>query len=164
MVKPCSDYRVHVHYSTLQVIKNTDKKKIHQEKYNITRTRLLPLELQWRLAIANGQLCFIYFQDLQPSSSETDPLSLSQVHKHMVRSPPPVFWPRSPRSSVFNFINNEVSSKKEFICFYNSKYPVSWRTKAIHLDIMTKIQWVKVNNNYFYYIFCIFIKTFPRLV
>ncbi|XP_058063725.1 uncharacterized protein LOC131213657 [Anopheles bellator] len=34
--------------------------------------------------------------------AETDPLALPQVHEHMIRSPPPTFWPRAPKT-VFNF-------------------------------------------------------------
>ncbi|XP_035777377.1 uncharacterized protein LOC118458723 [Anopheles albimanus] len=34
--------------------------------------------------------------------AETDPLALPQVHEHMIRSPPPTFWPRAQKT-VFNF-------------------------------------------------------------
>lgn len=37
------------------------------------------------------------------ASEPDDPLSLPEVHEHMVRSPPPTSWPRSPRFSLFSF-------------------------------------------------------------
>ncbi|XP_029712349.1 uncharacterized protein LOC109405537 isoform X3 [Aedes albopictus] len=55
---------------------------------------------------SDDAILILMTQDLQDPNSEADPLSLPQVHEHMVRSPPPAFWPRSPRSSVFNFIHN----------------------------------------------------------
>lgn len=55
---------------------------------------------------SDDAILILMTQDLQDASSETDPMSLPQVHEHMVRSPPPAFWPRSPHSSVFNFFNN----------------------------------------------------------
>nr|XP_023028939.1 uncharacterized protein LOC111517121 isoform X2 [Leptinotarsa decemlineata] len=32
---------------------------------------------------------------------DVDPLSLPEVHKHMIRSPPPTHWPRSPNFKAF---------------------------------------------------------------
>ncbi|XP_059478403.1 uncharacterized protein LOC132198399 [Neocloeon triangulifer] len=37
------------------------------------------------------------------SSLDLDPLSLPEIHEHMIRSPPPTTWPRSPNSRVFQF-------------------------------------------------------------
>ncbi|CAB3366884.1 Hypothetical predicted protein [Cloeon dipterum] len=37
------------------------------------------------------------------SSLDLDPLSLPEIHEHMIRSPPPTSWPRSPNSRVFHF-------------------------------------------------------------
>lgn len=54
---------------------------------------------------SDDAILILMAQDLNPNT-EADPLSLPQVHEHMVRSPPPAFWPRSPHSSVFNFTNN----------------------------------------------------------
>lgn len=39
--------------------------------------------------------------------SDVDPLTIPEFHKHMVRSPPPVNWPRSP---VFRFENSSQES------------------------------------------------------
>ncbi|KAG5875787.1 hypothetical protein JTB14_023535 [Gonioctena quinquepunctata] len=38
---------------------------------------------------------------------DVDPLSLPEVHKHMIRSPPPTHWPRSPNFKAFMFDHNE---------------------------------------------------------
>lgn len=47
---------------------------------------------------------------------DSDPFTLPEVHEHMIRSPPPMHWPRSPRFSLFNFsqgqdINGTISSQ-----------------------------------------------------
>ncbi|EAT34341.1 AAEL013403-PA [Aedes aegypti] len=55
---------------------------------------------------SDDAILILMSQDFQDSHTEADPLSLPQVHEHMIRSPPPAFWPRSPRNSVFNFSNN----------------------------------------------------------
>ncbi|KAL1491773.1 hypothetical protein ABEB36_012322 [Hypothenemus hampei] len=34
---------------------------------------------------------------------DVDPLSLPEVHEHMIRSPPPTHWPRSPNFRIFEF-------------------------------------------------------------
>ncbi|XP_022900625.1 uncharacterized protein [Onthophagus taurus] len=34
---------------------------------------------------------------------EVDPFSLPEMHEHMIRSPPPASWPRSPNRKVFSF-------------------------------------------------------------
>lgn len=39
----------------------------------------------------------------QSGTVDQDPLSLPEVHEHMIRSPPPTTWPRSPNSRVFRF-------------------------------------------------------------
>ncbi|KAK9509654.1 hypothetical protein O3M35_006919 [Rhynocoris fuscipes] len=44
------------------------------------------------------------------SELETDPLSLPEVHQHMIRSPPPTSWPRSPNFKMFRFPNESESS------------------------------------------------------
>ncbi|XP_054262002.1 uncharacterized protein LOC128985985 isoform X2 [Macrosteles quadrilineatus] len=36
----------------------------------------------------------------------TDPFSLPEVHQHMIRSPPPTSWPRSPNFKMFRFPND----------------------------------------------------------
>ncbi|KAJ8921757.1 hypothetical protein NQ315_010668 [Exocentrus adspersus] len=38
---------------------------------------------------------------------EVDPLFLPEVHEHMIRSPPPTNWPRSPNFRVFQFPHGE---------------------------------------------------------
>lgn len=42
---------------------------------------------------------------------DVDPLTIPEFHKHMVRSPPPVNWPRSP---VFRFENSSQVSIRWF--------------------------------------------------
>uniref|UniRef100_A0A182ILJ1 Uncharacterized protein n=1 Tax=Anopheles atroparvus TaxID=41427 RepID=A0A182ILJ1_ANOAO len=48
----------------------------------------------------------ILMSDEFNGETETDPLAMPQVHEHMIRSPPPTFWPRSQKT-VFNFGNEE---------------------------------------------------------
>ncbi|XP_050296026.1 uncharacterized protein LOC126735945 isoform X2 [Anthonomus grandis grandis] len=38
---------------------------------------------------------------------ELDPLSLPEMHEHMIRSPPPTCWPRTPNFRAFDFPNKE---------------------------------------------------------
>ncbi|XP_076251318.1 uncharacterized protein LOC143190703 isoform X2 [Rhynchophorus ferrugineus] len=51
---------------------------------------------------------------------DIDPMSLPEMHEHMIRSPPPVNWPRSPNFRAFQFpgdmddtLQVEVNSTKE---------------------------------------------------
>ncbi|XP_072157687.1 uncharacterized protein [Bemisia tabaci] len=41
--------------------------------------------------------------------ADVDPLTLPDIHQHMVRSPPPVSWPRSP---IFRFDSSQESLEK----------------------------------------------------
>lgn len=34
-------------------------------------------------------------------------MSLPEMHEHMIRSPPPTNWPKSPNFKVFHFPHNE---------------------------------------------------------
>ncbi|KAL1122640.1 hypothetical protein AAG570_002967 [Ranatra chinensis] len=47
------------------------------------------------------------------SELETDPMSLPEVHQHMIRSPPPTSWPRSPNFKMFRFPNESENSSQE---------------------------------------------------
>lgn len=38
---------------------------------------------------------------------DVDPLSLPEMHEHMIRSPPPTTWPKSPNHKIFNFPHDE---------------------------------------------------------
>lgn len=38
-----------------------------------------------------------------PADLDVDPLTLPEIHEHMIRSPPPVSWPKSPNFKVFRF-------------------------------------------------------------
>lgn len=38
---------------------------------------------------------------------DVDPMSLPETHEHMIRSPPPVHWPRSPNFRAFQFPNGD---------------------------------------------------------
>lgn len=44
---------------------------------------------------------------------ETDPLSLPEVHEHMIRSPPPTSWPRTPNFKMFRFPNETDSTASQ---------------------------------------------------
>lgn len=44
------------------------------------------------------------FQEF-PNELDVDPLSLPEIHEHMIRSPPPTNWPKSPYFKVFTFPN-----------------------------------------------------------
>lgn len=45
--------------------------------------------------------------DFNQELGDTDPLTLAQVHEHLVRSPPPAFWPHTP---AFSFNTTPMSS------------------------------------------------------
>ncbi|XP_028144663.2 uncharacterized protein LOC114338268 isoform X2 [Diabrotica virgifera virgifera] len=38
---------------------------------------------------------------------DVDPMSLPEMHEHMIRSPPPTNWPKSPNFRVFHFPHND---------------------------------------------------------
>ncbi|KAJ3667083.1 hypothetical protein Zmor_002492 [Zophobas morio] len=38
---------------------------------------------------------------------DVDPLTLPEMHEHMIRSPPPTTWPKSPNFKIFQFPNGE---------------------------------------------------------
>nr|CAD7405866.1 unnamed protein product [Timema poppensis] len=38
-----------------------------------------------------------------PIDLDVDPLTLPEIHEHMIRSPPPTTWPKSPNFKVFRF-------------------------------------------------------------
>ncbi|PSN48801.1 hypothetical protein C0J52_07020 [Blattella germanica] len=38
-----------------------------------------------------------------PADLDVDPLTLPEIHEHMIRSPPPTTWPKSPNFKVFHF-------------------------------------------------------------
>ncbi|XP_068911097.1 uncharacterized protein [Tenebrio molitor] len=38
---------------------------------------------------------------------DVDPLTLPEMHEHMIRSPPPTTWPKSPNFKFFQFPNGE---------------------------------------------------------
>uniref|UniRef100_A0A1B6MKJ5 Uncharacterized protein n=1 Tax=Graphocephala atropunctata TaxID=36148 RepID=A0A1B6MKJ5_9HEMI len=44
----------------------------------------------------------------------TDPFSLPEVHQHMIRSPPPTSWPRSPNFKMFRFPNDGDQDSAQF--------------------------------------------------
>lgn len=69
-----------------------------------------------------------FFCDLQEYATDfdVDPFALPGVHEHMIRSPPPTTWPKSPNCRIFHFPNgddetlrvevNNVSYKHIFVC------------------------------------------------
>lgn len=58
---------------------------------------------------------------------DSDPFTLPEVHEHMIRSPPPTHWPRSPRFSLFNFSqgqdNNGTISSQSSEASTHIEYP-----------------------------------------
>ncbi|KAK4881378.1 hypothetical protein RN001_004697 [Aquatica leii] len=42
-----------------------------------------------------------------PTDIDLDPFTLPEMHEHMIRSPPPTSWPKSPNFKVFQFPNGE---------------------------------------------------------
>jgi hypothetical protein len=60
-------------------------------------------------------MCF-YIQEF-PTDFDVDPLTLPEIHEHMIRSPPPTTWPKSPNFKVFRFpmqSSDDDSSQVEF--------------------------------------------------
>lgn len=47
-----------------------------------------------------------------PTDLDVDPLTLPEIHEHMIRSPPPTTWPRSPNFRMFNFPVEEEQPTK----------------------------------------------------
>lgn len=43
---------------------------------------------------------------------DVDPLSLPEIHEHMIRSPPPTTWPKSPNFKVFKFPMPDESGRE----------------------------------------------------
>ncbi|KAK9758688.1 hypothetical protein QE152_g726 [Popillia japonica] len=67
-----------------------------------------------------------------PIDLDVDPMTLPDVHEHMIRSPPPTSWPKSPNHRVFHFppeedetLHVEVTSKEKGKSESKHKY-TSW--------------------------------------
>ena len=63
------------------------------------------------------------FQEL----GDTDPLTLAQVHEHLVRSPPPASWSNTP---MFHFPHLNNTDKSDSTAHYNSPP----KTPARHIN------------------------------
>ncbi|KAJ1526155.1 hypothetical protein ONE63_009315 [Megalurothrips usitatus] len=48
-----------------------------------------------------------------PSESDPDPFTLPEIHEHMIRSPPPTSWPRSPNYKAFRFPGSDDESSQD---------------------------------------------------
>lgn len=48
-----------------------------------------------------------------PIDLSVDPFSIPELHKHMIRSPPPVHWPKGSNFRVFQFPSNEENISME---------------------------------------------------
>lgn len=62
-----------------------------------------------------------------PSDLDVDPLTLPEIHEHMIRSPPPITWPKSPNFKVFRFplqSSDEDSSQESLTRCCGRKTPV----------------------------------------
>ncbi|EEB17029.1 conserved hypothetical protein [Pediculus humanus corporis] len=60
---------------------------------------------------------------------EVDPFSLPEIHEHMIRSPPPTTWPRSPNYKMFRFPvqeseENLQGSSNQFVNYKKSSSKV----------------------------------------
>ncbi|KAK7863547.1 hypothetical protein R5R35_011173 [Gryllus longicercus] len=60
-----------------------------------------------------------------PHDLDVDPLTLPEIHEHMIRSPPPVTWPKSPNFKVFRFPlqSSDEESSQESIHHCGKKTP-----------------------------------------
>ncbi|RZF42312.1 hypothetical protein LSTR_LSTR003930 [Laodelphax striatellus] len=58
-----------------------------------------------------------------------DPLTLPEVHEHMIRSPPPTSWPRSPNFKLFRFPDMDQTSSQESL---NRKSPLQMLVSPRH--------------------------------
>lgn len=59
-----------------------------------------------------------------PMDLDIDPFTLPGMHEHMIRSPPPTTWPKSPNYKAFNFPNGEdetlqVEVNVSVFCLYS---------------------------------------------
>lgn len=55
---------------------------------------------------------FKFFKELT-IDVDVDPLTLPEMHEHMIRSPPPNIWATSPNFRVFQFPNEEQTLRIE---------------------------------------------------
>lgn len=64
-------------------------------------------------------VCFTnHFQEF-PTDLDVDPLTLPEIHEHMIRSPPPTTWPRSPNFRMFSFpVEEEVLLLLTIFCLH----------------------------------------------
>lgn len=63
------------------------------------------------------------------NSEFEDPFTLPEVQEHMIRSPPPTSWPRSPRFSLFNFPQENsmtVSSQSSEVRLWSGRLTANW--------------------------------------
>lgn len=63
---------------------------------------------------------------------DIDPFSIPELHKHMIRSPPPIHWPKSPNFRVFQFPTNEETISVEVNVSTNNQASVSILEKLLH--------------------------------
>lgn len=77
---------------------------------------------------------------------DIDPFTLPGMHEHMIRSPPPTTWPKSPNYKVFQFPNGEDETLqvevnnvwgKQLICF-SRKWTQYFQTKEKKSDSKPK--------------------------
>ncbi|XP_026280333.1 uncharacterized protein LOC113207827 isoform X2 [Frankliniella occidentalis] len=50
-----------------------------------------------------------------PSELDPDPFTLPEIHEHMIRSPPPTSWPRSPNFKAFRFPGSDDETSQDHI-------------------------------------------------
>lgn len=55
---------------------------------------------------------------------DIDPFSIPELHQHMIRSPPPIHWPKSPNYRVFQFPGDETISVEVNVSFEIFRFPI----------------------------------------
>lgn len=73
-------------------------KRVHGENYLIYGG----IDCLYLSSINNFWWWCLVLQEF-PTDIDIDPFTLPEVHEHMIRSPPPVNWPKSPNFRMFQF-------------------------------------------------------------
>lgn len=74
-----------------------------------------------------------------------DPFALPGMHEHMIRSPPPTTWPKSPNCRVFHFPNGDDETLRvevNNVCFI---FRIYFQFKAIFFRPKKKPKLIQKN-------------------
>ena len=78
-----------------------------------------------------------------PSESDPDPFTLPEIHEHMIRSPPPTSWPRSPNYKAFRFPgSDDDSSQVSHYLFLSEPHGLIWWLKRIKALLKNTFNWL----------------------